>query len=96
MKNEEIIEITTIDLPRVSKGKRSEFSVTLEDVAVLSDVYELGRTWAFRVTMSTGDKYVSNVDRDEITRERMESLRNRVKELLCSEKVNGFEDLYPQ
>lgn len=92
----ETIEVVTIDLPRVSKGVRSEFTVTLEDVSVLSDVYELGRTWAFRVTLSTGDKYVSNVDRDEITKERMESLRNHVKELMGSEKVKGFEDLYPK
>ena len=96
MEDNNSIEVITIDLPRMSKGVRSEFTVTLEDVSVLSDVYELGRTWAFSLTMAeTGAKLVSNVDRDFITKERMEELRQGVKALMKSEQIKGFEDLYP-
>jgi hypothetical protein len=95
MENQNEIEVTTIDLPRVSRGERSEFTVTLEDVSILSDVYELGKTWAFSLTMADGQKVVSNVSRDDITKERMDSLRQHVKLLMGSEKIKGFEDLYP-
>jgi hypothetical protein len=87
---------TTVDLPRVSKGVRSEFTVTLNDVSVLSDVYVLGKTWAFSLTIAaTGQKFVSNVEQTDISRERMESLRQKVKTLMNSKPLEGFEDLYP-
>ena len=90
------IEVTTIVLPRMAKGERSEFTVTVEDISVLSDIYTLGETWAFTMTMNgpKNSQFVSNVPKSEVTRERFEELRQHLNSLLGATKIKGFEDLY--